>query len=128
MERTQAKSLVVAWLSSALAFSIAVIAWGFLTVRMQAWPLPPAIGVLRLGALALGAGLIVQLVYGALVYLVLTRLDLWRMWTVALAYLLPAALLGWAVGDATRNIPGAIACLLVATIVALVSWFSVPAR
>ncbi len=128
MERTPAKSLVAAWLASALAFAFAVIAWGFLTVRMQGWPPPPPIGVLRLRAVALGAGLLVQLAYGGLVYVVLTRLDRWRIWTVALAYLLPAALLSWAIGAATRDIVGAIACLLLAAIVALVSWFSVPAR
>ncbi len=125
MKRTQAKSLVVAWLASTAAFAIAVTAWGAVTLRVEGWPLPPPIGVLRLGALALGAGLLIQLAYGGLVYLVLTRLDLWRMCTVALAYLLPAALLSWAAGETARHVLGA---LLVASMVALVSWVLIPAR
>jgi hypothetical protein len=68
----------------------------------------------------------VQLFYGGLVYLVLTRAGLWNFWVVALAYLAPLFAIGWFVVDTTREARGMIGWVILACIVAFVSWFFAP--
>jgi hypothetical protein len=117
------KPLAVAWLASAFAFSIAFIAWMFVTVWLEGSVPPRPVGVLRLGVFAVGASLVVQLGYGGLIYVILTRMGLWSIWTVALAYLLPAVLFSWSASDITQDILGTIPWLVFALIVAAVTWF-----
>jgi hypothetical protein len=120
------KPLAVAWLGSAFAFTIAFIAWMFVTAWLEGSIPPRPAGVLRLGLFAFGASLVVQLAYGGLVYLILTRMGLWSVWTVALAYLLPVVLFSWSASDTMQDILGTIPWLAFASIVAVVSWFFVP--
>jgi len=122
------RPLVAAWLASALAFSIAYIAWMFVSIWREGSVLPQTIGILRLGLFAFGAALIVQLVYGGLIYVILTRIGFWSIWTVALAYLLPVVLFSWHASDTTQDIFGTIPWLVFALIVAVVSWLLAPAH
>jgi len=120
--------LLVPWLASALAFTIAFICWMFVTVAIEESQPPQPIGIFRLVLFALGASLIVQFAYGGLVYLVLTRLHAWNFWTVSLAYLLPVVLFSWRVSDTTVDIMGTLPWLCFGLLVAVVTWILVPAR
>jgi hypothetical protein len=82
---------------------------------------------LRVGVFALLAGLIVQLVYGGLIYFILTRTGLWNVWTVLLAYVVPVVAFSWRASDTTQDILGTIPWLVFALILAAVSWFFAPA-
>ncbi len=122
------KGLLVPWLASSFAFSLMFVAFMLVTVWLETLAPPPAIMVAR-GALGFFAlGLVIQFAYGGVVYLVLTRAGLWNLWTVSLAYLLPVALFGWHASDTTQDILGTIRWLVFALIVAVVSWFFIPAR
>ena len=122
------KPLVVAWLASSAAFSIAFVSFMLLWVWLDDGTLRPLSATLRLASLALGAALIVQLLYGGLVYVLLTRIGLWRLWVVALAYLVPLLVIGWLTIDTVREVWGMIGWVIALCIVAYVSWFFAPAR
>jgi hypothetical protein len=122
------KDLVIAWLVSTAAFSVAFISfmifWSWLdngTFRL--WE-----GIPRLALVTVSAALIVQFFYGGLIYFVLTRIGLWNLWTVVAAYLLPLLWIGWFGIDTKREAYGMIAWLIFAIIVAYVTWFFAPAQ
>lgn len=118
------KNLALAWLVSSAAFAVAFVGW------MMPWATPPA-GVhtlyrgddLRLFLMMLAAALTVQLVYGALVYFILTRLRLWSIWTVAFAYMLPVFVIDHYGTDTPEEAHAMIAWIAFACLVAGVSWF-----
>jgi hypothetical protein len=120
------KDLVIAWLASSMAFSIAFIGFMLLWVWLDDGTLRPSSAVLRLGWLTVSAALIVQFFYGGLLYFVLSRASLWNLWTVALAYLLPLLVIGWFTIDTRREAAGMIAWIIFACIVACVTWFFAP--
>jgi hypothetical protein len=122
------KGLVVAWLTSSAAFSFAFVGFMLLWVWLDDGTLRPLGAILRLASLALGAALIVQLLYGVLVYVLLTRLGLWRLWIVALAYLVPLLVISWFTTDTPREAWGTIGWVILLCIVAYVFWFLAPAR
>jgi hypothetical protein len=121
------KNLAVAWLASSAAFVIAFIGFMALWVWLDERTFRPPLSYLRLGAFAFGAALVVQFVYGGLVYFILTRIGLWNIWTVTLAYLLPVGVIAWLTVDTVREGVGTIAWLMFACIVAAVFWFFAPA-
>jgi hypothetical protein len=121
------KALLTPWLASALAFSVAFVAWMFVTVWLEGSIPPKPVGVVRPGLFAFVIGLIVQFGYGGLIYVTLTRTGLWNLWTVSFTYLLPVVLFSWHASDTTQDILGTIPWLAFALIVAVVSWFFAPA-
>jgi hypothetical protein len=121
------KDLVVAWLTSSAAFSIAFVGFMMFWVWLDDGTFRPWSAILRLGWVTVSAALIVQFFYGGLIYVVLTRTGLWNLWTVILAYLLPLLWIGWFSIDTTREAYGMIAWIIFALIVAYVSWFFAPA-
>ena len=122
------KSLVIAWLASSAAFSIAFIGFMLLWVWLDDGTLRPWSAILRLGWVTVSAALIVQFLYGGLVYLVLTRAGLWSLGTVVLAYLLPVLVIDQLTTDTRRQSLAMIAWVIFACIVACVSWFIAPAQ
>ena len=122
------KNLFIAWLASSVAFSIAFVGFMVLWVWLDDGTLRPWNAMLRLGFLAFVAALIVQFLYGGLVYFVLTRAGLWNFWTIPAAYLLPLAVIGWFAIDTKREALGMIAWVILFLIVAYVSWFLAPIR
>ena len=122
------KDLVVAWLASSAAFSIAFIGFMLLWVWLDDGTLRSWSAILRLGWLTVSAALIVQFFYGGLIYFVLTRAGLWSLWTVALAYFLPLLVIGWFSIDTKREAVGMIAWVIFACLVAYVSWFFAPVQ
>jgi hypothetical protein len=117
-------ALVKAWLASSAAFAVAFAVWSVLrhwsfTERLLPYPAQS----LRQLAMAFGAGLIVQLVYGGLTYVLLTRTGVWRFWTVALFYLASALVIGFFLSDTPQDLVGIIPWLVLALIVAVVSWY-----
>jgi hypothetical protein len=121
------KNLIIAWLASSFAFSVAFICfmlfWAWLDDGTLRWSAIP-----RLAYVTVGAAVTVQFFYGALVYFVLTRTGLWNVWMVALAYLLPVLVIAWFTVDTTREAWGTIAWVIFACIVAFVFWFLAPAH
>ena len=122
------KNLVIAWLASSAAFSIAFIGFMLLWVWLDDGTSRPWSAILRLGWVTVSAAIIVQFFYGGLVYFVLTRAGLWRLTTVALAYLLPLLAIGWFSIDTEREALGMIAWVVFACLVAYVSWFFAPSQ
>jgi len=119
--------LILAWLASALALSVVFVAWMFITIKLEGSP-PPLKGYFRVGLLAFGAGLAIQLLYGGLIYFALSRFGLFHWWAVVLAYLVPVVLFSWRASDTTQDILGTIPWLAFAVVVALVSWFFASGR
>jgi hypothetical protein len=119
------KSLAGAWLGSSVAFAVSFVAWAVAKAWLEASVQLQPLGMLRLAMLGFGASLVFQLTYGLLVYVALSRIGLWRFWTVAAAYLLPVALFSWAASDTTQDIIGTIPWLALAVIVAIVTWLLV---
>jgi hypothetical protein len=122
------KNLVIAWLASSVAFTIAFVGFMLFWVWLDDGTFRSLNTILRLGLLAISAAFVVQLFYGGLVYLALTRAGLWNFWVVALAYLLPLPVIGWFVVDTTREAWGMIGWVILACIVAFVSWFFAPVQ
>jgi hypothetical protein len=121
------KNLAVAWLASSAAFAIAFVGFMALWIWLDEQAFRPPLSYLRLGAFAFGPALAVQLVYGGLVYFILTRIGWWNIWTVTFAYLLPVGMIAWLTVDTVREGVGSIAWLMFACIVAAVFWFFAPA-
>ncbi|AUC97233.1 hypothetical protein CWS35_25540 [Bradyrhizobium sp. SK17] len=116
------KNLVLAWLVSSAAFTVAFVGWMIYWAMSDGAPVPSGGAILRLSLIALAAALIVQLVYGGLVYLILTRSGLWSIWTIAFVYLLPVFFIDYGI-DTQREARGMIAWMVFACLVAGVSWF-----
>jgi hypothetical protein len=114
--------IAIAWAASALAFALAFVSWAFITVKLENAP-PPLKGYFLLGLFAFGIGLIVQFVYGSLLYIVLKRLDWISLPIVLLAYLAPVIAFSWHASETTNDIVGTIPWLVFALIVGFVSWF-----
>jgi hypothetical protein len=115
------KNFVVAWLASSIAFSIAfvcfMILWNWLDQNLPTWPM-----IYRLAWVTGGAALVVQFFYGGLVYLLLTRIGLWRLWAVTLPYLL-LWMIAWSGIDIFREAWGMVGWLGLAFLIAWVFWF-----
>ena len=115
------KNFLVAWLASSVAFSIAFVAFMIFWTWLDGVP-PSLKGISRLGLVAIGAALVVQFIYGGLIYILLTRIGFWRLWAVTLPYLLLWAI-AWSGIDTFREAWGMIAWLVFACLVAWVFWF-----
>jgi len=115
------RNFLIAWLASSVAFSIAfvcfMIFWNWLDQNPTSWGM-----IYRLAWLTVGAALVVQLLYGGLVYVLLTRFGLWHLWAVTSTYLL-LWMIAWSAIDTFREALGMIAWLGFANLVALVFWF-----
>jgi len=122
------KELLIAWLASAAAFSIAFVGFMMLWVWLDDGTLRSWGAILRLGSVAIGAALVVQFFYGGFIYVLLTRIGLWNLWTVVLAYLLPLLWIGWHTIDAKREAVGLIGWVILVCITAWVAWFFAPVQ
>jgi len=115
------RNLIAAWLASSLAFSIAfvcfMILWNWLDQNPPTWAM-----IYKLAWVTVGGALVVQFFYGGLIYLVLTRIGLWRLWAVTLAYVL-LWVFAWNGIDTFREAWGMIAWLALACLTAWVFWF-----
>ncbi|HEX7923098.1 MAG TPA: hypothetical protein VF583_19235 [Bradyrhizobium sp.] len=116
------KNLALAWLASSAAFTAAFVGWMTYWVMSDGAAMPSGSQILRLSLVALGGALVVQFVYGGLVYFVLTRIGLWSIWTIAFAYLLPVYFIGYGI-DTQREARGLVAWMMFACLVAGVSWY-----
>lgn len=115
------KNFLNAWLASSVAFSIAFVTFMIFWAWLDGTP-PALKGISRLVLVTIGAALVVQLIYGGLIYFVLTRIGLWRLWAVTLPYLLLWAI-AWFAIDTFREAWGMVAWLGFACLVASVFWF-----
>jgi hypothetical protein len=115
------RNFLVAWLASTVAFSIAfvcfMIFWNWLDQNPPTWGM-----IHRLAWVTVGGALVVQFFYGGLIYFLLNRIRLWRLWTVTLAYLL-LWVIAWSGIDTFREAWGMLAWLALACLVAWVFWF-----
>ena len=119
-----AYALVIAWIASALAGSFAHIAGRIIGAALLGVPLgmPSPLGLLYFSLLMFCIGLIVQLVYGGLLYVVLKNIGLLNFPIVILAYLIPTIIL-WVFGsDRYKDLLMGISWLLQGLTLGLVSW------
>jgi hypothetical protein len=65
-------------------------------------------GYFLLGLFAFGSALIVQLVYGGILYVALKRLDWLNLPIILLAYVAPVIAFSWHASDTTNDIVGTI--------------------
>ena len=91
--------------------------------RLEGGPLPRPFGLLGMTLAIFGAALVAQIVYGGLVYAVLSRWGGLQFWLVVPAYDVPVALFGWTASDTTADIEGTIRWIGFAFLVAVVLWF-----
>ena len=119
--------LIFAWATSALAFALAFVAWMVITAHLEG-ATPPARGYWRVGVLAFGAGLVIQLFYGGLLYVALSRIGLFNPVVVAIAYLIPVVIFSWYASNTFQDLLGTIPWLVFALVVSLVFWFFAPPR
>ena len=117
------KRLAIAWLASAFAFAAAMTAWMLTTVWLDGVPMPRPQGLLRSALITLGIALVFQCLFGGLVYFALTRLRIWRLWSVTLSYLSMVVMISWLLSDTTNDLIGTGKWLVFASIVAVVFWF-----
>ncbi|HET7885280.1 MAG TPA: hypothetical protein VFL62_03540 [Bradyrhizobium sp.] len=122
------KNPAIAWLASSAAFSAAFVGFMVFWTWLDDRTLRSGSAILRLGLLTISAALVVQLLYGGLVYLVLSGAGLWKFWLVVLAYLFPLFVFGWFAIDTRREAFGMIAWVVFSFIVAWVSWFFAPVQ
>jgi hypothetical protein len=117
-------ALVKAWLFSSAAFAVAFVAKPIVYTWFEHHPLLVyPLKSFRLLLLAFGACLIFQLVYGGLTYLILTRTGVWSLWTIMISYLAPVLLFSYFASDTPKDVVGTIPWIVLALIVAVVSWF-----
>jgi hypothetical protein len=116
------RHLIIASLASAATFSLAFTLWMFITSRLYPGPIS-AIALFRVNLFTFGAALAVQLTYGGLVYLVLTRLAAFNLFTVLLAYVVPVLLFSWHASDTSQDLLGTIPWILFALSIGFVFWF-----
>jgi TRAP-type mannitol/chloroaromatic compound transport system permease small subunit len=69
---------------------------------------PLYLEVILLGLFAFGGALIVQLIYGGILYVVLKRLDWLNLPIILLAYVAPVIAFSWHASDTTNDIVGTI--------------------
>ena len=91
--------------------------------KHEGGPLPPLLGLLSTTLGIFGAALVVQIVYGGLIYAVLFRWGGLQLWLIVLAYIVPVALFDWTASDTTADIEGTIRWIGFAFLVAVVFWF-----
>jgi hypothetical protein len=122
--------LLVAWIASALAGFVAERFGTLIAVAIPTWKhllhWTDVLFILRVipasvYAYAFVVFLILQLAYGGLLYLVLTRLGLFNLPLVLLAYLVPIA--GFALMDIGAPARHAIPVFTAGTALAVVGWF-----
>ncbi|QOZ34263.1 hypothetical protein [Bradyrhizobium sp. CCBAU 53421] len=117
------KNLALAWLVPSAAFAVVFVGW------MVPWTTTPGVHTLywsddlRLFLIVLAAALTFQLIYGGLVYFILTRLGLWSIWTVGFAYLLPVFVADRFGIDPSGEAHAMMAWIAFACLVAGVFWF-----
>ena len=111
-------------IASALAGSFAHIAGRMIGATLLGVPLgvPPLLGLLYFSLLMFGIGLIVQLVYGGLLYVVLKNIGLLNFPIVILAYLIPTIILWVSGSDRYKDLLMGISWLLQGLTLGLVSW------
>jgi hypothetical protein len=120
--------LIIAWIASAVANSAAFGAWVFISAGLNGSPPPAPKGFLRLMLFAFGSSLMIQIVYGGLLYIALKRFGLFNFPVVLLAYLIPVILFSWHASDTSNELIGTIPWLVFGSILALVFWFFASSR
>jgi hypothetical protein len=116
--------LLVAWLASALAGAVAepigrCIAFWLLGGAPWGWGLLTSI--LRMVPYVFVACLVIQLVYGGILYMALTRLSWFNLPVVLLAYVLPVVAFAYA-SDTPKDAIMAISYLTLWMTLAIVGW------
>src|SRR5262245_66494578 len=106
--------LVTAWLASALAGAVAYPIGVVIAAALQGVPSVVWTGFLRFNLYVFAFCLVLQLVYGGLLYLVLTRVGLISLPLVLMAYVVPLMLFVWAASDRSQDLITAIPWLLCA--------------
>jgi hypothetical protein len=116
------RNFLIAWLASSAAFTIAFVAFMIIWVLLDG---NTAVlkGTHRLALVSIGAGLVVQFIFGGVVYFALSRIGLWQLWAVSIPYLLLWAI-AWSGIDTIREAYGMIGWFVIACLVAWVFWFA----
>ncbi len=116
-------NLIFACSASAVAFAVVFVAW-MATVAKQEGGDPLGAGYLvRMMIAMFVMALVVQIIYGGLLYLALAPRGGLRLWVILLAYVVPVALFGWHASDTSADIVGTVRWIGFASLVALVFWF-----
>jgi hypothetical protein len=116
-------NLVIAWFASALAGAVVFLAGEIAVGAFMGAPIaiPITARSLKFMALVFAFGLVVQLLYGGLVYLALRRGGL-NLAAVFLAYFVPVFLFCAAGSDTGKSAMMSIPVLLWASALAVVAW------
>jgi hypothetical protein len=114
--------LVTTWVVSAVAGTVAYPIGGLIAATLLGSPLVVWRGLFGFGLLYVFVFcLVLQFVYGGLLYLVLAHLGLVSLPLVLMAYLVPSMLFVWAGSDRPKDLIMAIPMLLSAASLAIVA-------
>lgn len=118
------RQLIVAWIASALVVPVAYLVWAVVVlVFLGAGPTQP-LRILQSVLTLFSGALVFQLLYGGFVYVVLKKLDLLKLPTALLGYLVPLIAFQLLGGEPPKD-PFEAAPLVLAFMLALVGWFFV---
>ena len=131
MIREKTLELLLAWIASALAGAFAYTTAFVLTELLGADLVSPysprwSPELLTLILPFFAIGLIVQLIYGGLLYLGLKAAGLFNFPMLLLGYLLPITAIAWLESDTTGQLLMSEPLLLSGLVVAFVTWYCAP--
>ena len=114
--------LMIAWIASAFAGAVAYPAGGLIAATLMGARPALSSGLLIFGLYVLVFCLVLQLVYGGLLYLMLGKLGMLNLPVLIVAYLAPIALWVSVGGDTGKDLLMAIPKILCGLSVAVVTW------
>jgi hypothetical protein len=122
--------LLTAWVASALAGAVAYPIGALISAALLGAPSVVLRGLLRFNVYylyVLAFCLVLQLVYGGLLYLVLARFGWLTLPVILAAYIVPLILFHWFGSDVPKDLIMAIPHFLVGASLAIVAWLLVRA-
>jgi len=121
------KNLLFAWLAPSIIFALLVLGW-----MCKGCPLygekPPLQGYFQVFINFLSADLIVQFLYSGAVYFLLVKIERFSIGPVLMVYVVPVETFSYWTAESYDDRTGTISWLILAVVVAIVSWFFASGR
>jgi hypothetical protein len=114
-------SFAIASLVSAIATALAAVAFMAIAAQIEAIT-PPLTSYVRIGLLSIAIFFLGQLIFGTALWRLLAPRHLFRLSMVALAYMLPATLIGLLLADTWLDFRGIFPWTTLAGVAAISYW------
>lgn len=113
--------LPIAWTISALVFAVALTLFTSAMVKFEGHPILLTETV-RVGMVGIVIGFILQMLYGSLLYFLLSRYVLFTWWAVILGYLVPVLLFSTIASNTTNDVLSTIPWLVYSLLLGVSFW------